>query len=322
MNPELRQDLRRAEQLAFASVSGAKTLLTQFHSLTPSAKNRRDHALLEKIRNWMFVPLSLWPDDLRGFGLHLAEFIQRGRELDPAATLMARLLPEAPGHTVCGPIAKYEHAVKAGNYEALIAAQDKFDALEHELQRNPELKADWDAIKAIFDVSKYQNAAGVIRRRLVQERNFRPADWKFSWDTEAQRFQNVFDAFCHKWDLFGMEKDRPLLLKLTVTVTPYGTIIMVPKYWSFDPRRDLKWKAITKLHRTRSAQKQGPKLISNQAERRQDAKRAWELWNEATEAGMKGEGRNQWVMGRLGWDARTDESRLRRLMKGSLKSKV
>ena len=110
-------------------------------------------------------------------------------------------------------------------------------------------------------------------------------------------------------------EERPLLLKLTVTITPYGTIIMVPKYWSFDPRRDLKWKAIAKLHRTRSAQKQGPKLSSNQAERRQDAKRAREFWAQATEAGLRGERRNQWVMGRLGWDARTDESRLKRLLK-------
>src|SRR4051812_15433525 len=96
----------------------------------------------------------------------------------------------------------------------------------------------------------------------------------------------------------------PLLLKLTVTITPYGTIIMVPKYWSFDPRRDLKWKEIARLHRTRSARKLGPKLISNQAERREEAKRARELWEQATEAGLRGEKREQWVMGRLGWDAR------------------
>ena len=59
----------------------------------------------------------------------------------------------------------------------------------------------------------------------------------------------------------------------------------------------------------------GPKLLSNQAERREEAKRARELWEQATEAGLRGEKREQWVMGRLGWDARTDESRLKRLIK-------
>ena len=107
---------------------------------------------------------------------------------------------------------------------------------------------------------------------MAQERNFRPKDWSFSWESEAPRFQNVFGAFCHRWDLYGMEWDRPLLLKLTVNLTPYGTIMMVPRYWSFDPRRDLKWKAITRLHRARSAQKQGLKLGSNRAERREEAR--------------------------------------------------
>lgn len=283
---------------------------------TGAGVEHADFPLLEKLYGWMFVPLSLWPGDVRGLGVHVARCIELGRELDSAARLNCRLVPEAPPDTVCDPVSAHEHAVKLGNYEGLIKAQHKFDLMEKELAKNPELKADWGAIKAEFKVDGYRNPAGIIRRRLAQERNFRPRDWKFAWETEAQRFQNVFDAFCHKWDLWAIEGDRPLLMKLTVNLTQYGTIIMVPRYWSFDPRRDLNWKAITRLHRTRSAQKQGPKLSSNQAERRQDAKRAREFWAQATEAGLRGERRNQWVAGRLGWDPRTDDSRLKRLMKG------
>ena len=150
---------------------------------------------------------------------------------------------------------------------------------------------------------------------MVQERNFRPSDWRFSWQTAEERFRNVFDAFCHKWNLYGVEKDRPLLLKLTVNVTPYGTVIMIPKYWSFDPKRDLKWGAVTKLHRVREVKRQGPKLSPGKSARRDEAARAKELWEEATRAGLKGDRRKQWVMGRLGWDARTDESKLRRMMR-------
>src|SRR5205807_1580775 len=141
---------------------------------------------------WVFVPWSLWPVDVRGLGLHVIRCMEEGRELDTGARLMCGLLADAPSDAVCEPIAEYEHAVKAGNYEGLIEAQHKFDLMEKELAKNPELKADWEKIKAEFKVDGYRNAAGIIRRRLAQERNFRPADWKFSWETEAQRFQNVF----------------------------------------------------------------------------------------------------------------------------------
>jgi len=66
-----------------------------------------------------------------------------------------------------------------------------------------EFKADWERLKGEFAVEKYRNARGVIRRRRVEERNFRASDWKFSWRREAERFQLVFDAFCHRWDCMG-----------------------------------------------------------------------------------------------------------------------
>jgi hypothetical protein len=50
------------------------------------------------------------------------------------------------------------------------------------------------------------------------------------------------------------------------------------------------------------------------AERRQEAARARKFWKGATKAGLKGESRDRWVMERLEWDARTDGSRLRRLL--------
>jgi hypothetical protein len=219
-------------------------------------------------------------------------------------------------------IGEYEHAVKAGSYESLIQAQYKFDLLEAELRKNDEFKADWERLKAQFGVETYRNAKGVIRRRRVEERNFRGKDWKFSWGSEAERFQAVFDAFCHRWDLYGMEWDRPLLLKLSVNLTPFSTMIEVPRYWSFDPKRDLKWSAITKLHRTREVLRQGPKLSQTRAARRDEAEAARMLWREAKRAGLKGDRRNEWVMERLGWDVRTDESKLRRMVKKISRERV
>ena len=232
--------------------------------------------------------------------------------------------------------------------------------MEAELRVNPEFKADWERIKAEFPIDKYRNRQGIIRRRFVQERNFRPADWEFSWQTETDRFRNVFDAFCHKWNLYGMEgrktsnlkseisveggvktretaliptrsprrgrptggsatsdqwEDKPLLLKLSVNLTAFGTLIEIPKYWSFDPKRDVNWGEVTKLHRMREVKRQGPKLSPSRAARHTEAAAARRLWREATRAGLKGDGRKEWVMERLGWDVRTDESRLRRLLK-------
>jgi hypothetical protein len=59
------------------------------------------------------------------------------------------------------------------------------------------------------------------------------------------------------------------------------------------------------------------KLEPDRAARREERERAKEFWKEATKAGMKGDRRTRWVMRKLGWDERTDESKLRRLMKGT-----
>ena len=51
--------------------------------------------------------------------------------------------------------------------------------------------------------------------------------------------QAVFDAFCMRWNLYGMQGDRPLVTKLSVNLTPHGTMIFIPAYWSFDYKRDV-----------------------------------------------------------------------------------
>jgi hypothetical protein len=54
-------------------------------------------------------------------------------------------------------------------------------------------------------------------------------------------------------------------------LTPFGTMIFIPAYWSLDP---LNWRAITTLHKARGVPKQGPKLGANQLAARQEATRA------------------------------------------------
>src|SRR5947209_4943169 len=136
MRNALAADLAKLEGMAFARVADCRELIERFHGLgqaSPKSTVRGakpvagegvrahpDYGLLQKLYEWVFVPLSLWPVDVRGLGLHVLGCIEEGRELDGGARLMGELLPEAPPRTVCDPISEYEHAVKLGNYEGLI----------------------------------------------------------------------------------------------------------------------------------------------------------------------------------------------------------
>src|ERR1043165_9263721 len=289
MSSGLKQDLERFSRMAFVRAADCTDVIERFHGLSKKARGGADFGLLRGVYEWVFVLMAICLVDVMGLCLDLLDCLEDGRSVDERARLLCEYLGDAPAREVCEQVAEYEHAVKAGSYESLIEAQYKFDLMEAELRENAEFKGDWEAMKRVFDLAKYRNAKGVVRRRMVQERNFRPTDWKFVWKTEAERFQNVFDAFCHRWDLYGMEWDRPLLLKLSVNLTPFSTIIEVPRYWSFDPKRDLKWGAVSKLHRMREVRRQGPKLSPSRAARQEEAASARKFWREATRTGLKGD---------------------------------
>ena len=138
--------------------------------------------------------------------------------------------------------------------------------------------------------------------------------WPVRWTKSADRFRAVFDVFCQHWNLYGMRCDQPLLLKLTANLTPFGTMIFIPAYWSFDQKRDLNWRAITALHKARGVPKQGPKLGANRAAARRQRARAIKLAKEADQMKLKGERRRIWMLKQLNWDARTDERQLRRIL--------
>ncbi len=199
-----------------------------------------------------------------------------------------------------------------GNYEPLIRARYKYDQVEQDLARDQKFQTDWNAIKAQFDVTKYADHKRIIRRRLVAERSMRE-DWELNWRKTDHRFHAVFATFCQRWNLYGMQRDRPLLLKLTANLTPFGTMIFIPAYWSFDPKRDLNWRAITALQKARGVQKQGQKLSTNQLAARLEAIHAAKLSKEADARKLKGEARLSWMLKKLNRDARTNERQIRRI---------
>lgn len=315
MKSQMQQELKRLEGLAFKRTAACGGLVNRFHSLPALAQKHPDYTLLGKAYHWLFVPYSLWPIDICGLVTRLMDEISAGRRSNKQMQLLVEMLGPIPSQKEQDSVAAHERDVQVGNYEKLISAQHKFDLMEDILSQRTDFKADWELMNACFTVDKYRDKKGIIRRQMAQERNFRSRDFSFRWRTKKEQFRLAFDAFCHKWVLYGMEGEKPLLLKLSVNVTALGTMIFIPRYWSFDRKRDLEWPAIIRLHRSRDVHRQGAKLTKNQIDRHRESKQASRFWNQATAAGLKGDRRNSWVMGKLGWDARNDARQLRRLLK-------
>jgi hypothetical protein len=314
MTASLQADMRKLSRLAFRRTEKARKVVREFHAVKKHIRNHANFAEIECLYQWLFVPLTLWPVDVAGLMKHVLRKMVSGSKPDDKVTLLLTLLGPPPKEAIQSVAAAHEHLVQQGNYESLIKSQPKFEEIEQKLRCDADFNREWNVIKEHFPVDRYRNPKGVVRRRMVQERNFRSA-WDFRWTAKKDRFQNVFDAFCHKWNLYGMEGDRPLLLKLTVNLTPFGTMILIPGYWSFDPKRDLNWKAITAMHRARGVQRQGPKLSLNRIANRDDAIAARRLWREAKLQGLHGRPRVEWVLAKLHLDCGNDESKLKRLLR-------
>jgi hypothetical protein len=314
MKSETEKDLEYLAGLAFHRVEKCGDLVRCFHALPKQAKNHPGYKLIKLLHPWLLVPFSLWPIDCVGLGYHLLKCIRAKQPLDAGVILLFSFLNKLPSKKEQAAVAAHEHQVRTGDYESYIAAKPKFTYKAEVLKEDPDFKAHWNAIKSEFDVANYRDAKGIIRRRMGQERNFRPKDWNFRWRTSRDRFEVVFDAFCQRWILYGMEGDEPLLQKFSVNVTPFGTMLFIPRYWSLDGRRDIEWAIVNKLHRSREVRRQGEKLSRGELERKREAIKVQELWRQSKEFGLKGEKRKSWVIEMMRWHPETDFSRVSRLL--------
>ena len=314
MKSDAEKDLERLAELAFHRVEECGDLVKLIHALPRRARCHPDYALLKMLHSWLLVPFSLWPIDCVGLGYHLLKCIRSKQRPDRKIILLFSFLNKQPSKEEQAAISAHEHQVRTGDYDAFVSATAKFTYKAEVLKEDPDFQAHWNAIKREFDVRKYRDSKGIIRRRMGQERNFRPKDWIFRWRTNRERFDVVFDAFCQRWILYGMEGEKPLLQKFSVNVTPFGTMIFIPRYWSLDGRRDIEWAAVNKLHRSREVRRQGEKLGRGEIERRREATKAQSLWHKSKEMGLKGDDRKNWVIEKMGWHADTDFSRVSRLL--------
>ena len=316
MEPDDISDWARLGKLAFRRQERSGTLFKRLLALQKSNAGNDLKEELSTLRNWMLVPLTLWPIDIAGLVEHVCSVLEGKKPADGRLRFILDQLRELPSEKAQKAISEYEKFVEKGDYEPLIRSESKckYSLSETELLKNPKIHEEWTTLKNLFDVDKYKDKKGIIRRRMAQERNFRN-DWNFRWQKIHDRFQVAFDAFCHRWHLYGMEGDKPLLLKLTVNPTAHGLMIVIPSFWSFDLKRDLNAKKISKLHKSRGALRQGSKMSEGRLERHEQARQAYQADLDAKVKKLRGAPRNAFVRKKVRLPETFDDRSLRRLIK-------
>jgi len=307
----LRNDLQKLKARAFHRDEWAEEVLRHYHALRPKL-NEAARQQLQPLYDWMFVPPTLWPFNIQDALEDCLATLEKRKRLNSRQHLLLELLPPPPGEAVCAVVAEHEHQIQQGRYEDTVRAQAKYSQMELAITTNPELRQQWERIKAVFNVAAYRDHKGVIRRTMGAERNLRPS-FSVNLRRRDDAFRAVFDAFCLRWNLYGMQYDKPLLLKLSVNLTPYGTMIHIPAYWSFDRSRDIRWRAIGKLHRIRVPGRQGAALAEGFAQRMKEAEKLRQLDQKAARLGLKGLKKHEFLCKGLNWDVRTAPKRLTRL---------
>ncbi len=307
----LNLDLKKLEARAFDRAEWAEEVLRRYHAAAPRFA---DSVALQMrlLYNWMFVPPTLWPFNVQDVLSDCLVLIAEGKHLNSWHLLVIDLLPEPPDDAVCAAVAAHECQIQKGSYENLARTQAKYSQNELAIKTDLQLQRQWAHIKTIFNVRAYCDHKGVIRRTMSTERNLRPS-FAVNMRRKDDAFQAAFDAFCLRWNLYGMQNDEPLPLKLSVNLTPYGTMIHIPAYWSFDPKRDIRWDAIGRLHRVRVPGRQGSALAEGLARRMRDAEKLRRLDRKALQLGLKGEKKHEFLCAGLGWVAGTSAKRISRL---------
>ncbi len=244
------------------------------------------------------------------------------RKSDPAAVLLAKMIVQFnAGDGRCGfnrlelaepsVITESEALVHEGRYEFYLRAREKYDEYLFYLANSDEFRYEWSLIKQTFPA--HVEGSRVINRSLMPERNWvRGPGAQF--ETEAQRFQAIFDLFCWKYYLWGMEGGAPLLLKTSVVFTPYGTQLFIPGYLSLDPKRDLDFSKVMRLHRARGISRQGPGFSIGRRELAELKHKAKGADAEAKKKGLKGDKRYDFICKQVNFRDGGDYRRLRKLL--------
>ncbi|MEY4482990.1 MAG: hypothetical protein RL693_442 [Verrucomicrobiota bacterium] len=311
MSEALERDIKTLESRAYNSVEWASTALERYHTVLPKLQVDARTQILPLYR-WILVPPTLWPFSIVDVLNHCLDGLEEGKCLGDEELFLIHLLPESPTESACLAVTEHEHQVQQGHYEKLIKTPAKFAQTELLMTSDPLLHQQWQRIKSSFPVASFCDYKGVIRRSMSAERNMR-SSYTLNMKCQSVVFQATFDAFCQRWNLYGMQHDTPLLLKLTVNLTPFGTMIVIPSYWSIDPKRDIDWNEIAKLHRARVPHRQGAALAEGLAERLKLSEKLAALDQQVRQLKLKGQQKHEFLCDGLGWVPATSPKRISRL---------
>jgi hypothetical protein len=336
---ELVAALKRVWILPFADVpTMTDLLLFQFTQLPAIRSKLADQKMVEGERLCALFELMV-SMSLQGFSpfpqnpAHLAQQIQKalefpGRNRGHLLPLLDLLIEPDTGQPDTGLnnanvadaefIILCEHERREGLSEGAWKAPFKYTEFQERVRENTGFQKDWRVIKTRFAVDDFRDRGGIIRRSKLEEGNWRQP---ISSDLSQPKlsFQVVFDFFCWKWFLYGMKGDEPLVQKLAYSMNPYGTMIFIPGYWSFDPKRDLSWDKILRLHRARGIERQGPKLGAGRQQKSAQLKKLLAADATATSTKLKGQSRYSFLKEKAGLTQQTDDAQVRRMLRDARK---
>jgi len=301
-------------------------LVFLFEDLPARVARSRSSAYHQVAEAYGWVCFQAWQTSSHfpWFAEKYADFLRvslKARRLPPAAGVVADLIMCGSEANVCGfqplvladpeLVREAQDARRAGAYEPFLKAKEKYAEFDKRLVREPAFLCDWKALKKAFP--RETSKKGILHRTLVPERNWvRNGGAKF--DTRSRQFQAALDLLCWKYCLWGIDQGKPLLLKPSVVVTPFGTQFFIPSYLSFDAKRDLDLGMATRLHRARGQKRQGEKLSASRVQKADEATRAKSYDAEARKLGHKGEARYQFIARKLGQLYHGDSRPIRRLL--------
>jgi hypothetical protein len=336
--------LRQLWQLPFADKPALADLLLFRYTTLPQIRERaqasgnlqdlRQCALFELLVDMALQGNSVFPQNPTHIAQQVRQALETSVRKEPFFDVLLDLLISPDGQacrsgfnfaqvTDVKEIVQYEQGRHTGSPEWCWKAKSKYDQFAAEVKRTPEFDEDWLALSRNFKLDHYRDPQGIIRRSPMVEGNWRKASFS-DLCSEDSRFQVAFDFFCWKWFLYAMQGDEPMVQKLAVTLTPFGTQIFIPGFWSLDPARDINWNKITRLHRARGIRKQGDKLIENQKARELMLNRIVMADRTARRDGLRGRARYRQIKEAAGLSQETDDAEIRRYLRearrGALKT--
>ncbi|PYK47589.1 MAG: hypothetical protein DME51_13415 [Verrucomicrobia bacterium] len=132
---DLEDDLKHLSGLAYHRLESSEDLVRRFYRFTRTAHANSDH--LQKLYDWLFVPITLWPIDIEGILRAALDRVASGRRLDNRMLLLIDLLRSPPSDKTQRAVSEHERLVQRGRYEPLIRARHKYNQIESELARDP-----------------------------------------------------------------------------------------------------------------------------------------------------------------------------------------